>query len=78
MPSLDYYLAAVRSEVAKYHDGEFSDTADLTADLALLSDDLTAIASDLEDGLGITLNRNEYRNITTVESWARALQKAAG
>ena len=75
--SYDQSRAAVRAEIAKLYDGEFSDDADLCTDLAIHSDDLSAIGLTLEKMFGIKLSQGEYREITTVERWAAAIQRAA-
>lgn len=77
MPSLDYNqaVAAVRAEIAKYYDEDFSNTDNLSADLGILSDDLSAVALSLEKRTGVKLDSKDYREIATIESWARAIQR---
>lgn len=78
MPILSYekVVLAVRAEIAKYRDGEFSNSDDLYRDLGIESDDLSVIALSLEKSLGVKLDRNQYREIKNVNGWAQAIEKA--
>ena len=70
-------LAALKSEIGRYYDGELSE--DLSVDdLQLVGDDLTAIALALERELRLKLDRKMYRQIRTIADWARLLHQATG
>ena len=75
MVTLDAVTAAVRAKVARHVLRDFGDGDDFQRDLHILSDDLTAIALTLEDQLGVRLDRREYRKITNVMSFAKALHE---
>jgi hypothetical protein len=76
MPPLSYdqALAAVRLEVARYLDGDFTDDQKLRAELRICSDDLTAIALALERRLKIKLPQRDYDEVLTAADLARAFQ----
>jgi acyl carrier protein len=75
MSNLSYEQAAlaVRSEIAKYHDEDFSNSDYFTRYLDIASYDLSVIALSLEKNLGVKLDRRQYLAIKDVDGWAQAI-----
>jgi len=73
-PDYDTIVHSIREEISKYYDGNYSNTDSFTRDLHIASDDLSVVAISLEKKFSIKLGSQEYRDITNVESYARALQ----
>ncbi len=70
----DEVLKLVREEFAKYIDREVGDQEDFQRDLKLASDDLTAIALEIERKLGIKIDRHLYRTVHNITEYAQLLQ----
>ena len=68
-------IKAIRDEISKYFEGEFTDHDHLIEDMHILSDDLTAIALGVERSLNIKVPRERYRSVISVETFADAVQE---
>ena len=65
----------VREEFAKYIDRAFGDEESFQRDLQLTSDDLTAIALEVEKKLRVKIDRRAYRTVNTIADYVQLLQK---
>jgi acyl carrier protein len=68
-------LKLVREEFAKDIDRDFGDQEDFQHDLKLASDDLTAIALEIEKKLGIKIDRRLYRTVNTIAEYVQLIQR---
>ena len=73
--SYNEIVSVIRDVVSQYYDEEFSNTDRFGSDIDLISDDLTAIALEVEKKLGVRLDRKEYRSIENIDSYARAIER---
>lgn len=72
----DEIAKVIHGEVAEYMDREFTDDEHFVSDLKLLSDDLTAIALDLERHFRIRIERRRYRDVSNVNELAELMADA--
>lgn len=66
----------IHGEVAEYMDREFTDDEHFVSDLKLLSDDLTAIALDLERLFRVRIERRRYRDVSNINELAELMADA--
>jgi acyl carrier protein len=70
----DSTLNVIREEFQKYVDKRFSDTDNFQRDLKISSDDLTAIALELENKFGLKIERRLYRNVNNIAEYAELIR----
>jgi len=71
----DNIVKSVREEFARYIDREFDNREEFQRDLKLSSDDLTAIALEIERRLDIKIDSHSYRNVNNIESYVQLIRR---
>lgn len=70
----DSTTKAIREEFQKYIDRQFNDTDHFQRDLKISSDDLTAIALELEKKFGLKIERRLYRNVNNIAEYSELIR----